>query len=128
MIRILRSLYLFFKLRFYFQFFCYFYFVFLFFSFLFFFFEIFNLRSQVKWNLFSISFFFFLNKSIETGGCREIPKVKEGEGTQSEHFIALGTAMTLLSVNKHKINALLQWERMMEGRSDVKLFVCQCIF
>ena len=72
-------------------------------------------------------FFFFFYKPIETGGRREIPKVKEGEGTQSEHFIALGTAMTLLSVNKHKINTLLRWEGVME-RSIRRKTLCMSMY
>ena len=63
--------------------------------------------------------------------------MKEGEGTQSEHFIALGaqsehfialgTAMTLLSVNKHKINTLLQWEGVME-RSIRRKTLCMSMY
>ena len=64
---------------------------------------------------------------METGSRREIPKVKESEGTQSEHFIALGTAMTLLSVNKHKINTLLRWEGVME-RSIRRKTLCMTMY
>ena len=64
---------------------------------------------------------------METGGRREIPEVKKGEGTEREHFIALGTAMTSLSVNIHKINTLLQWEGVME-RSIRRKTLCMSMY